>query len=135
MPYIEYDKQGRKRYLPLKKGPMMVFGREEYVEFQILSDPAISREHCGIEMNEDGEFQLIDLGASNGTMVNGTKLENDIVVLRDGDEIKLGKVKLFYRAEIPRKDTSDILEETMEQVDNGKGFKTLMGEIVAKVKP
>jgi pSer/pThr/pTyr-binding forkhead associated (FHA) protein len=41
---------------------------------------------------------LEDLGSKNGTLLNGTKIEQ-AVPLQDGDEIRLGSVELTYRSQ------------------------------------
>jgi hypothetical protein len=55
-------------------------------------EKGVSRQHAAIERSED-TILLVDLGSSNGTMLNGQKLlPNQPRVLRDGDEIRLGKL-------------------------------------------
>ncbi len=54
-----------------------------------LADAFISRRHAQIRI-EGSEFVLQDLKTANGTFVNG-KLANSRHVLRDGDEIQIGK--------------------------------------------
>jgi serine/threonine-protein kinase len=52
----------------------------------------ISRIHCMIEMNPP-QCRLIDIGSTNGTLVNGQKI--DKVDLKDGDLITVGKTVLL----------------------------------------
>ncbi len=52
------------------------------------SDSNVSRYHAEIEWR-DGEFWLIDLGSSNGTTLNGERVEGERK-LNDGDVILLG---------------------------------------------
>lgn len=55
-------------------------------------EKGVSRTHAAIERSED-TLTLLDLGSSNGTFLNGQKLIPDQPrVLRDGDEIRLGKL-------------------------------------------
>lgn len=55
-------------------------------------EKGVSRTHAAIERSED-TLTLIDIGSSNGTFLNGQKLIPDQPrVLRDGDEIRLGKL-------------------------------------------
>lgn len=55
-------------------------------------EKGVSRTHAAIERSED-TLTLIDLGSSNGTYLNGQRLTaNQPRVLRDGDEIRLGKL-------------------------------------------
>jgi hypothetical protein len=55
----------------------------------------VSRRHATIRRGED-TLTLVDLGSTNGTHLNGQRLiPNQPRVLRDGDEIRLGKL-VFY---------------------------------------
>lgn len=55
-------------------------------------EKGVSRIHAAIYRSED-TLTLIDMGSSNGTMLNGHRLVRDQPrVLRDGDEIRLGKL-------------------------------------------
>jgi outer membrane biosynthesis protein TonB len=48
--------------------------------------------HAVINVNDDGSVQLLDLGGSSGTAVNGAKVSN--TQLRTGDQIEIGSIKL-----------------------------------------
>ncbi|MCS6776741.1 MAG: DUF3662 domain-containing protein [Chloroherpetonaceae bacterium] len=63
----------------------------------ILShDGQVSKRHARIELDPDGHFTLYDLHSTNGTQVNGRRIDNR--TLHDGDEILLGNTRiLFYR--------------------------------------
>ena len=60
----------------------------------VLSDPNISRRHAELR-REGGRWVLVDLGSTNGTVVNG-KLAKEHV-LKDGDEISFGTSRLRFR--------------------------------------
>ncbi len=52
----------------------------------------VSRRHATLLYNEFG-LSIVDLGSTNGTLVNGRLLTaGKLQVLRDGDEVKLGKL-------------------------------------------
>jgi two-component system cell cycle response regulator len=53
-----------------------------------LSDGSISRAHCMVERSESG-YVLVDLGSTNGTLLNGERVQ-DSVPLAPGDKIFLG---------------------------------------------
>lgn len=57
-------------------------------------EKGVSRVHAAIYRNEDTDtLTLVDMGSSNGTHLNGQRLAPDQPrVLRDGDEIRLGKL-------------------------------------------
>jgi len=68
----------------------------------IESDGQLSKRHARIEMDSDGRFTLYDLGSTNGTKVNGRRVDNRS--LNDSDEITLGATRITFqqqgRAEI-----------------------------------
>ena len=61
----------------------------------IESDGQISKRHARLEMDSDGAFTLHDLGSTNGTKVNGRRVESRI--LHDGDEITVGTTRLTFQ--------------------------------------
>lgn len=61
-----------------------------------IDDRCLSQRHAEITLREDGTVLLVDLTSHNGTFVNG-KLVRAPLVLRDGDEIRLGMNLLVYR--------------------------------------
>jgi diguanylate cyclase (GGDEF)-like protein len=75
----------------------IVIGRDAAVELP-LADGSISRKHCQVERDDDsGRYLLRDLGSTNGTRVNGSRVQ-DAVPLAEGDKIFLGAsvVKFSY---------------------------------------
>lgn len=67
-----------------------VLGRGQ-VEIQ-LNDPTVSGSHASIEY-VGTDVYIVDMQSSNGTMVNGEKVEKSI--LNNMDEIQLGGTKIF----------------------------------------
>ena len=60
------------------------------------NDGMVSRRHARVELDADGQFTLYDLDTTNGTRVNGRKVDNQ--TLKSGDEIKIGETRIiFYR--------------------------------------
>ncbi len=57
-----------------------------------IDDKLSSRQHCLLYPDEDGRVRAKDLDSRNGTFVNGEKIVE--VVLRPGDEIKIGNTTL-----------------------------------------
>ena len=58
-----------------------------------LDDDAVSREHARIKFDE-GAFYIDDLLSSNGTMVNGQRIQRH--ELRDRDEIRIGDTNMIF---------------------------------------
>jgi diguanylate cyclase (GGDEF)-like protein len=67
--------------------PEIVLGRSVEASFQV-EDDGISRKHAKLVLGPSGRYQLVDLGSTNGTYLNGTRVE--IAELEDGDKIQLG---------------------------------------------
>ncbi|MGE0711452.1 MAG: FHA domain-containing protein [Planctomycetota bacterium] len=73
----------------------VVVGRGLENDIRLIS-PQVSKVHARF-IDEDGEWKLQDEGSSNGTRINGVRLEpNRPYGLRPGDEIVLGDVVVLY---------------------------------------
>ncbi|MBI3726584.1 FHA domain-containing protein, partial [bacterium] len=84
---------GSKRH-PLLPAASFTLGRDATSEIVVL-DRSISRQHARVEREGTG-FVIRDLGSTYGTFVGGMRIKKD-VVLKDGDEIQLGRVCLEFR--------------------------------------
>ena len=60
-----------------------------------LSDRLVSKEHCLIFLDQNGNYFIRDLGSQNGTFVNNRQLSGD-GMLRDGDHITLGTTRCIF---------------------------------------
>jgi pSer/pThr/pTyr-binding forkhead associated (FHA) protein len=78
-------------------GVRMVIGRTPGVDLQ-LSDQSVSRRHIELIHSDEGTL-LRDLGSGNGTRLNGEKISAD-TMLKNGDEIRIGKTKLKFVDEL-----------------------------------
>ncbi|MBI5706907.1 MAG: FHA domain-containing protein [Armatimonadetes bacterium] len=82
--------------MPLKSG-VNTFGRKPENDVQIV-DPYVSGKHGVIDVREDGIY-LTDSGSTNGTLMNGEKLEpNAEKLVTEEDEIRIGGLVLRIRA-------------------------------------
>lgn len=64
-----------------------------------IDDESVSRMHAVIEIVSATEINLIDLGSSKGTMVNGQKINK--TQIKSGDEIRLGDTRLVVKVGEP----------------------------------
>lgn len=62
-----------------------------------IADPFLSGRHATF-MSQDGSYLLKDLDSTNGTFVNGEKLADMPVTLKDGDRIHIGQLDFLYVA-------------------------------------
>jgi general secretion pathway protein E len=88
-PYLEINTAAGNRQLMLGREPISI-GRHAENKL-VLNDTMASRFHCVIEKAPDG-FLLRDLGASNGTYVNGRKVKS--ALLQPGDVVRVGTTDL-----------------------------------------
>ncbi len=86
------EAEGRERLVTLDR-PVTKLGRGSDADVR-LSDTGISRLHA--EIRVDGlEALLVDLRSTNGTTVNGRRVQSS--PLHDGDRIGLGTTSLVFR--------------------------------------
>jgi hypothetical protein len=78
--------------------PCVVLGRSREAGVRI-SDVNISRKHAEIRQ-EGSTFWVVDLGSTNGTLVNGKRVDRQR--LRDGDRITLGATEIVFGRAIPK---------------------------------
>ena len=85
----------------------------------VLDSPKASRRHCLINLQNVGEFWLIDLGSSNGTFLNKRRVHQPLR-LCDVDEITVGDTPFTFRQ--PEKITNElqttIAEQTIRETAN-----------------
>ncbi|MBN2023663.1 MAG: FHA domain-containing protein [Pirellulales bacterium] len=74
-----------------------------------LHDTEVSRQHAEVRRDEDG-FVLVDLASSNGTFVNGRRVERHR--LASGDQVQLGGTIMLYTGppEAPAEDLVDAID-------------------------
>jgi pSer/pThr/pTyr-binding forkhead associated (FHA) protein len=73
--------------------PVIRIGRGETSDV-LIDNVSVSRRHAEIR-EESGAWLLRDLGSSNGTFLNGQRVQTD-QPLRPGDEISLGKFSILF---------------------------------------
>lgn len=85
---------GRRRLL--LRGGSLELGREsDALGDGALADARISRTHARLEVDAGGSLRVTDLGSSNGTYVNGARVER--VTLAPGDVVRVGGVLLVVQ--------------------------------------
>ncbi len=85
--------QGKPHGHCMRFGPgEFVFGRGPECHIRPNSE-LISRQHCLLKVQMDGQISIRDLGSVNGTLVNGARVLGERL-LQDGDRLELGPVVL-----------------------------------------
>jgi hypothetical protein len=60
----------------------------------VVNDPKASRRHARLVV-EAGVVEIEDMNSSNGTLLNGKSVDRRLI--RDGDEVRIGKTVIVYR--------------------------------------
>ena len=76
--------------LRLPTGSIKTIGRTARADF-IVDAALSSRLHCRLTADKSDQLVVEDLGSTNGTMVNGRRVERE--VLRPGDVLTVGRVE------------------------------------------
>ena len=96
---------------------LIKIGRTEDNDLVIKDDTTISRNHAEIFLDDEGNIFLTDLNSSNGTFVNGNKLE-DSIILKKKDIVKIGNTvidwKVYFSENNPQKIEDKAIEERAE---------------------
>jgi adenylate cyclase len=85
----------------LRGGSPLVVGRALNSDIPVF-DPTISRKHAEVGLDENG-VHVTDLGSSNGTFLNGARIE--AARLSPGDVITFGKVAFRLKEIMPTPDS------------------------------
>jgi hypothetical protein len=85
---------GDRRYV--LDGPTAALGRSRECDC-VLADPNVSRRHAELRRGPTGDWQIVDLGSTNGVKVNGRQV--DTSRLSPGDEVVLGTTRFTFDIE------------------------------------
>ena len=75
-------------------GSLKTMGRAARADF-IVDAALVSRLHCRFVLDDRDRLDVEDLGSTNGTWVNGRKIEK--APLMPGDKIKIGRMEFAAR--------------------------------------
>ena len=93
------------RLLP---GGVRTLGRAVGADF-IVDAALVSRVHCRFTVLPDGGLELRDLESTNGTFVNGQRVES--ARLASGDRMQIGRVELVAVKETPESEKLEVRSE------------------------
>jgi adenylate cyclase len=102
----------------LRAGVHLVVGRAPTSDIAIF-DGTVSRKHAELQVDESG-VSVRDLGSSNGTFRNGTRLDDEVpVTLAPGDTITFGKVAFKVQPVTPPAPYAQSVSHSPNEVSNG----------------
>ncbi len=82
--------------IPLNDGRSWSLGRS-VDSTVVLPDRWVSRDHAEIQLMDNSEYYLVDLGSGNGSFVNGQRVTMPIH-LKDGDLLTIGRTEIEFQA-------------------------------------
>lgn len=88
--------EGEEQVFRLMAGNARTLGRSTGADF-IVDAALVSRVHCRLTALPTGELEVKDLESTNGTFVNGTRIEH--ARLASGDRLKVGRLELVATQE------------------------------------
>ena len=113
-------------------GSVTRIGRDVASELH-LNDREASRRHAEIRRIEPGQWDLIDLGSSNGTLVNGRRVSRHR--LRRGDRIAIGGSEwIFGDVQVPADRAASVTDRTVHNVQIVE-VTTDVSRIVGSLRP
>lgn len=92
---------------------LVKIGRSDENDVVLKNDLNISRNHCEIFQDDEGNIFLTDLESANGCFVNGKKV-NGSTILKTNDIVKLGTTVL------PWKEYVDLKTKVLEEIQTPK---------------
>jgi serine/threonine protein kinase len=96
----------------------------------VLRVDSVSREHCRIERH-DGAYWLYDNGSSNGTLLNGLRIEKAKLV--HGDVLTLDRVTLEYIEDADTPHTREMIREfVVQKRPDADGTYTAENSLIGK---
>ena len=90
----ESDAEGGPYRFRVTPGRARTLGRSTNADF-VLDAALVSRFHCSLSV-ADGDLAVENLSRSNGTFVNGSRIER--AVLKAGDRLRVGRIELVVSA-------------------------------------
>lgn len=83
------------RLLP---GHVKTAGRSSRSDF-VIDAPLVSRLHCQFTVSPEGAVELLDLDSTNGTWVNGDRVQR--ATLAEGAVLQIGRAELMLERDDP----------------------------------
>jgi len=96
----------------------------------LIADKLASRIHCELSY-KDGNYFIRDCDSRNGTFVNDRLIE--VCRINPGARIRVGDMVIAVEAS-PRKGTVMVLRELKDDMAKGKGYHTILQEIIRDEK-
>lgn len=94
--FVTVTPEGEERIAYILSASEILIGRTLNNGF-VIEHPSVSKRHARVVAEAD-EYALYDLGSSNGTFVNGKRVNE--TKLEDGCEVRFGRAHFIYRSQV-----------------------------------
>jgi len=127
--HVKSSKINQIEQFPIENLGEVTFGRDPdcTVSFDPTRDDTVSRRHAAIRI-EPGEvpsFKIRDLGSSNGTYVNGTRISAETELI-PGDTVELGAGGAKFAFDLQPRPAKFVARTRVVDVASGTGTSTVM---------
>jgi len=118
------DPEGRFIEIPVETGSVISIGRAKE-NHAVLENPSVSKVHASLKITANGEILISDLGSTNGTFINGERLDIGKAYQLDRDsKLRIGTVELS----ITLRDRDRETQHDISSVSSGSSFTTLTAD-------
>jgi len=98
MPYLQLITDANTLYFEVSKaypldGEKIIIGRGVSCDITV-DDLYLSARHVKL-WYADNEWYIVDLESTNGTYINGTKMDKEPLILDSGDKIRIGQLEFL----------------------------------------
>lgn len=99
MPYLAFNLNDGNEFVFDILEERLSIGRDAKNDI-VIDNTYISGSHAEFVRQPDGVYELVDLKSSNGTFVNGKRIERSLV--KGGDKIRFGQLDARFRERAPK---------------------------------
>ncbi len=111
----------------------ILIGRDSSSSIQLVH-PLISRFHCSIGREDSGDYTVSDRGSTNGTYVNGKRINR--IALANGDIIQVGPFRyIFSEGKIVKADDAKKIRVEARNLCLKKRGNRLLDQVSLTVQP
>lgn len=85
--------------MEVEAGERIKVGRDASNDI-VINHPSVSKFHCTILVGENGELKIADTGSTNGTIVDGNRIEYGRTITRDsGCNVRMGDIEVDFETD------------------------------------
>lgn len=118
--------------MPITPDGVHTIGRQEGQSLRLKGDKKVSTSHARITATGGERFLIEDLGSTNGTYVNGERIQAS--PLRPGDRVKIGHTLMVFTLDASKVNVGDLEEDSGDDDKKDTDTKTHAPEHAKQLK-